>query len=147
MSIRAHKGFTLIELLVVVAIIGMLSSIILASMASARNKASDSSIKSNLRTTIVQAALYQSTAGSYGPSVSAGECPTSGTSMFYTDANIRRAIAEAKSAGAGATRCATNGTNYAISAKLRSSDNHWCVDSQSAVREISNASWGGVACP
>lgn len=36
------KGFTLIELLVVVAMVGLLSSIILASLSSARDKASDS---------------------------------------------------------------------------------------------------------
>lgn len=141
------NGFTLIELLVVVAIIGMLSSIILASMTSARNKANDSSVKSNLRTAAVQAALYQSDIGSYGTAVSAGSCPTSGTSMFVASANVKQAIATAANAGGGATRCATDGINFAISVQLRSNTNHWCIDSQSAIKEISNASWSGVACP
>ena len=43
-----QKGFTLIELLVVVAIIGLLASIILASLNSSRNKASDAAIKQQL---------------------------------------------------------------------------------------------------
>ena len=141
------RGFTLIELLVVVAIIGMLSSILLASMASARNKASDAAIKSNLRNLVVQAAFYQSNEGDYGSTFSAATCPTSGSTMFYADSNIRALITAAKNAGGGGSRCASNGTNFAVSVELRSSTNHWCVDSSSNVGEISNTSWSGVTCP
>ncbi|MBI2474139.1 MAG: type II secretion system protein [Candidatus Taylorbacteria bacterium] len=46
---KRNKGFTLVELLVVIAIIGILSSVVFASLNSARSKARTASVQSTLR--------------------------------------------------------------------------------------------------
>jgi prepilin-type N-terminal cleavage/methylation domain-containing protein len=66
------KGFTLIELLVVVAIIGLLSSVMLASLNSARGKARDAKRLSDMHQMQVALELYYNTFGSYPNSDYAG---------------------------------------------------------------------------
>lgn len=63
-----NKGFTLIELLVVIAIIGILASVVLASLNTAREKGKDASAKSSLTSVRAQAEIYYNGDGanSYG---------------------------------------------------------------------------------
>ncbi len=63
------RGFTLIELLVVIAIIGILSSVVLASMASARAKSRDATRMRDLRELQKVVELYYTKYGAY-PSTS-----------------------------------------------------------------------------
>jgi type II secretion system protein G len=64
-SSKPSDGFTLIELLVVISIIGLLSSIILASLTSARARARDSVRLSDLHQLSIALELYRTTNGSY----------------------------------------------------------------------------------
>ena len=60
---RLPAGFTLIELLVVISLIGLLASIVMAALASARGRARDSSIKEEL---IQMRTLLEENIGDYG---------------------------------------------------------------------------------
>lgn len=66
---KRNKGFTLIELLVVIAIIALLSSIVLASVTTARAKARDAQRKTDLRQLQIALELYFQQNGSYPPTV------------------------------------------------------------------------------
>ena len=73
-------GFTLIELLVVVAIIGILASVVLSSLNTARAKGANAAIKANLANIRAQAELvYDSTTpNAYGNGTSSGSAASSG---------------------------------------------------------------------
>lgn len=141
-------GFTLIELLVVIAIIGILSSIVLVSLKTSRDKAKDASIKQQLVQLRSQGALYYSNSGNYG-SASAGNCDFAGS--FFVDSKVDPIIEAVKSlSGMANVVCnSTAGTGgaYAVSADLVVETGYWCVDSTSASRQITSALGGATVCP
>ena len=121
-----RKGFTLIELLVVIAIIGLLSSIVISSLNTARSKGSTSAIAATMKQVAIQAALYRSTNSSYGGSVS-----TCAAGVF-SDPIILSAQAEIlANAATGATlACFTDsaGAKYTISVSALKTGGSWCID-------------------
>ena len=70
-----EKGFTLIELLVVIAIIGILATIVMVSLNTARSKARDVRRVSDIRQMQLALQMYYDANGSY-PSVLTGLKPT-----------------------------------------------------------------------
>jgi prepilin-type N-terminal cleavage/methylation domain-containing protein len=73
-KIPGNKGFTLIELLVVIAIIGLLASVVLLALDSARKKARDSQRKGNLSQISKVLELYYNDNLHYPCTDPAGDC-------------------------------------------------------------------------
>ena len=81
--LKNKKGFTLIELLVVVAIIGILTSVVLASLNTARVKARDAKKIASFRQIQSALEMYYSTNGNY-PILLAYINPSSGNVNWLT---------------------------------------------------------------
>lgn len=127
------KGFTLIELLVVIAIIGLLATIVMVSLNSARVKAGDVAVKANMKTALTQGEMVYDTSGSY-----AGVC---------ADATVTKALDAAVAAGGGAKVCNNQTASWAATVPLKSSG-YWCVDTTGAQKSEAAALSAGVyACP
>jgi prepilin-type N-terminal cleavage/methylation domain-containing protein len=77
--IKKAKGFTLIELLVVVAIIGILATVVLSSLGTARNRAKDAALKAGLKQFQTQVEVQYN--GNYNDACD----PTSESGQMYRD--------------------------------------------------------------
>ncbi len=126
-----NKGFTLIELLVVIAIIGILASVVLASLNTARAKGANAAIKSNLNNIRAQAELVydNNTPNGY-----------TGTTNVCADANVLKGVTAAAVAGGG-TVLAANAANTAGNTSCYQALGTWVVQSSLKVAEGGNAYW------
>ncbi len=92
MKLNYKKGFTLIELLVVIAIIGILASIVLTSLGSAKNKANKTAATANLRGVIPELILCGDDAGYPGIPTGATGIPVAGATICVTAAQGSTAV-------------------------------------------------------
>lgn len=84
LQVFQEEGFTLIELLIVIAIIGILTTLVLANLIGVRQRARDAQRKADLRQLQSALELYRSDVGSYptSPLPSCGSSLTSGGSVY-----------------------------------------------------------------
>jgi type II secretion system protein G len=85
-NLKFSKGFTLIELLVVISLIGILATLVLANLNSARQRGRDAQRKSDLKSIQGALQLYYNDYGKYPSSDTSGQilgCGISGTSTCY----------------------------------------------------------------
>jgi len=132
------RGFTLIELLVVVAIIGVLSSVVLASLNSARTKGADAAVKANLAGARAQAEIFYDGAGA---NTYTGVCvAAAGTINSAVLAAIQVIVPAATAVAnvlpnaattATTASCNNDATTWAAQSPLKTGG-YWCVDSAGA---------------
>ena len=146
------KGFTLLELLVVVAIIGLLTTVVIAALNNARNKGGDAGVKTNLKNAIPQGEIYYGTNTAY-PNSYTNVCSLGSVGGVAAIGSFVQAAAKAN----GYTYTATVGTDkrvvgstakatcnemaigWAAEVPLKSvSGQVWCVDNTGKAIQTSN---------
>ncbi len=129
-ALRSRAGFTLIELLVVIAIIGILASVVLASLNSARRKSRDARRQTDRREIFKAIELFKSDNGGVPPDSSGctgGVCDSTtgltwipGLSPTYISNGVSR---DPNNSGTLIYRYVSFGIDYELDAEFEDSSN------------------------
>jgi len=131
------------ELLVVIAIIGILASVVLASLNTARAKGADAAIKSSINNSRAQAELYyDSSSSSYDPGAAGA-----GGGWVCSDTAIVNMSNAVNNAG-GTFICSADANAYRISSILKTvTTQAFCVDSTGKSTTTLASGISGNVCP
>jgi prepilin-type N-terminal cleavage/methylation domain-containing protein len=150
------RGFTLLELLVVVAIIGLLSAVVMASLNSARNKGGDAAVQANLKNAISQGEIFN-TSNTAVPNSYTNVCTNgvvggvNGVGAFVLAAAKANGLASYATDGIGTLATATCNDSsgaWAAEVPLKSvgANKMWCVDSTGKSQQESVTIGAATAC-
>ena len=135
MTTKTQKGFTLIELLVVIAIIGILSSVVLVSLNTARGKSANAKIKAQFANVRSAAETYYDNNNSSYNGLAGditGDCTTIDSMFTDTVSNMAMFSDPTNYPGSPTLTCYSVADAYAMSVPLftpEASSTDWCVDS------------------
>jgi type II secretory pathway pseudopilin PulG len=113
-------GIVIAAILPIIAIIGILASVVLVSLNTARTKAQDARVMSDLNDIRVSAEIYS---GNNNESYSHAKDCSSG---LFADQTVQQIISSLPD---NKMTCYAEGTSYAVSAQLHNPDMNYCVDS------------------
>jgi prepilin-type N-terminal cleavage/methylation domain-containing protein len=135
--LNKNFGFTLIELLVVIAIIGILASVILASLSDARESGVSAKIKSEMSSLAKMAYIEESKNLTYDT--------VCGTNGYTQSSNIADIITSINTFASSSVVCNSDISAFAASVPLDS--DYWCVDSTGIAKSIPAELTTELQCP
>lgn len=146
------RGFTLIELLVVIAIIGILSSVVLVSLNSARNKGKDARVITSVQQVRISAESAYDGTNYSGALAASNSTASAGSGLNLSNAAVNALKLDTDNQGSILYAITNAGpTSYAIYGRLPSSDSaayrYFCIDSTgSTSQSVSEANKAQTTC-
>ncbi|MEI8062387.1 MAG: type II secretion system protein [bacterium] len=140
-----NKGFTLVELLIVIAIIGILSSVVLANVSQGRTKAYDAKVQAQMASIRGDAEIYYITNGNYG--ITTYSC---GLGMFADTASGMVNLTKSVNYPVGENTIVCNSDSvtktYAVSDNMSGTSTYWCIDSKGTSKQESTSLANSTVC-